>query len=127
PINSGVGYSISINQIKTYMGGLRAGLDTDHASLGALVSTELGEKNGIGRTTLTQILEEADAARRGLAQEDEILGFGGRQISNDNHYKNVLGTFPRGWRVPLEYKRGDEKKEILVRLMGMQRKELPDG
>jgi hypothetical protein len=126
-INSGVGYAISINQIKNFMGGLKAGLDTDHASLGALVRTEIGEKNGIGRTTITQILDEADAARRGLAQEDELVSFAGRPISSDNHYKNVLGIFPRGWRVPLEYRRGDTKQEILVRLMGMQKKELPDG
>src|SRR5207244_1786978 len=102
------------------------GLDTDHASLGALVRTET-VNNGIGRTTVTQILEESDAYRRGLGQEDEILSFVGRPVTSDNHYKNVLGLFPRGWRVPLEYRRGDEKKEILVRLMGMQRKELPDG
>ncbi len=125
-INSGVGYAISINQIKNFMGQLRAGLDTDHASLGALVRTE-ASNNGIARTTVTQILEEADVARRGLQQEDELLSFAGRQVTSDNHYKNVLGIFPRGWRVPLEYRRGDTKQEILVRLMGMQRKELPDG
>ncbi len=33
-VNSGVGYAISINQIKNFLGHLRAGLDTDHASLG---------------------------------------------------------------------------------------------
>src|SRR5262249_56199687 len=38
-INSGVGYAISINQIKNFMGHLRAGLDTDHASLCAIVQS----------------------------------------------------------------------------------------
>src|SRR5437660_2778987 len=38
-INSGVGYAISINQIKNFMAHLRAGLDTDHASLGAIVQS----------------------------------------------------------------------------------------
>jgi serine protease Do len=125
-INSGVGYAISINQIKNFMGHLRAGLDVDHASLGALVRTET-VNNGIGRTTVTTILEESDVYRRGLAVEDEIVSFAGRPISSDNNYKNVVGLFPRGWRVPLEYRRGDTKNEILVRLMGIQRKELPDG
>src|SRR6202011_5959024 len=36
-VNSGVGYAISINQIKNFMGHLRAGLDSDHATLGATV------------------------------------------------------------------------------------------
>jgi serine protease Do len=125
-INSGVGYAISINQIKNFMGHLHAGLDSDHASLGALVRTE-AENNGISKTKVTQILEESDAYRRGLDQEDAILSFAGRSITSDNHYKNVVGLFPRGWRVPLEFRRGDTQKEILVRLMGVQRKEIGDG
>ncbi len=129
-INSGVGYAISINQIKNFMGHLHAGLDADHASLGALVRTE-AENNGLSKTKVTAILEESDAYRRGLYQEDEVISFAGRTISSDNHYKNILGTLPRGWRVPLEFQRGSgkeiERKDVLVRLMGMQRKELPDG
>jgi serine protease Do len=125
-INSGVGYAISINQIKNFMGHLHAGLDADHASLGALVRTET-EKNGIGAPKVTSILEESDAYRRGLDQEDELTSFAGRAISSDNHYKNVVGLFPRGWRVPLTYRRGREEKEILVRLMGVQKKELDGG
>jgi hypothetical protein len=35
-------------------------------------------------------------------------------------------VFPRGWRVPLEYRRERTKKEVLVRLMGVQRKEAKD-
>src|ERR1019366_6400603 len=74
-INSGVGYAISINQIKNFLGHLHAG------------------------STVTSILEEADAYRRGLDQEDEVISFAGRAITSDNHYKNILGIFPRGWRV----------------------------
>src|SRR5262249_46238546 len=123
-INSGVGYAISINQIKNFMGHLKAGLDSDHASLGALVRTE-AENFGLGKTRITSILEESDAYRRGLYTDDEGVSFAGRQVTNDNHYKNVLGIFPRGWRVPLEYRRGSkDPKEILVRLMGVQKKEL---
>jgi serine protease Do len=125
-INSGVGYAISINQIKNFLGHLKAGLDSDHASLGALVRTE-SESNGIGKTKVTSILEESDAARRGIDVEDEIVSFAGRLISSDNHYKNIVGIFPRGWRVPVEFRRGSVKKEVLVRLMGVQKKELDDG
>ncbi len=125
-VNSGVGYAISINQIKNFMGHLRAGLDADHASLGALVTTQTGQ-DGLGRMAVTQILEESDVARRGLDYDDEILSFAGRPVTSVNHYRNVLGIYPRGWRVPLEFRRGRTKKEILVRLMGMQRKEVPDA
>jgi S1-C subfamily serine protease len=123
-VNSGVGYAISINQIKNFLGHLRAGMAADHASLGALVTTQT-DKEGLGRMAITQILEESDVARRGLDYDDEIVSFAGRPISSTNHYRNVLGIYPRGWRVPLEYRRERTKKEVLVRLMGMQKKEIP--
>jgi S1-C subfamily serine protease len=128
-MNSGVGYAISINQVKNFLGHLKAGLDADHASLGALVGTRI-EDVGLGKIVVTQILEDSDVFRRGLDQEDEILSFMGRPITTVNQYKNILGTVPRGWRVPLEFRRTlegkrDLRKEILVRLMGVQRKELP--
>ncbi len=123
-VNSGVGYAISINQIKNFLGHLRAGLAADHASLGALVTTQT-DRNGLGRMSISQILEESDVARRGVDYEDELISFAGRHITSVNHYRNVLGIFPRGWRVPLEYKHDKTKKEVLVRLMGMQKKEMP--
>jgi serine protease Do len=133
-INSGVGYAISINQIKNFLGHLHAGLDVDHASLGAAVTTQT-DKTGIGKMEVTQMLESSDVYRRGLAYGDELVSFDGRPIFSVNHFKNVMGLFPRGWRVPMEYRRTSDKggddetgarKEILVRLMGIQRKVLED-
>src|SRR5438309_3027386 len=88
-VNSGVGYAISINQIKNFMGHLKAGLDTDHASLGATVATET-EKSGLGRMRVQQILEDADVARRGVDLDDELLSFAGRPMGSVNQFKNVL-------------------------------------
>ncbi len=124
-VNSGVGYAISINQIKNFMGHLRAGLDADHASLGALVTTQT-DKEGLGRMVVTSMLEDSDVARRGLELDDEILSFAGRQVTSVNHYKNVMGLYPRGWRMPLEFRREQARKEILVRLMGVQRRGLEE-
>jgi S1-C subfamily serine protease len=125
-VNSGVGYAISINQIKNFLGHLRAGLDVDHASLGAVVQTQT-DKGGLGRMVVTSILEDSDAARRGLDLDDELVSFAGRPITSVNHLKNVMGLYPRGWRVPLEYRRNEVRKEILVRLMGVQRKLLDEN
>jgi serine protease Do len=132
-INSGVGYAISMNQIKNFLGHLKAGLDVDHASLGAAVTTQT-DKSGLSKMEVTQMLESSDVYRRGLAYGDELVSFDGRAIFSVNHFKNVMGLFPRGWRVPMEYRRatdrGDDetgaRKEILVRLMGIQRKVLDD-
>jgi S1-C subfamily serine protease len=132
-INSGVGYAISINQIKNFLGHLKSGLDSDHASLGARVTTQT-DKSGIGRMEVTQILEVSDIFRRGVTYGDELVSFDGRPIFSVNQFNNVLGLFPRGWRVPMEYRRPSDRdpeesfarKEILVRLMGVQRKVLDD-
>ncbi|MSR31580.1 MAG: trypsin-like serine protease [Gemmataceae bacterium] len=126
-INSGVGYAISINQIKNFMGHLRAGLFVDHASLGALVSSGV-EETAQGRVSVTAMIE-SDASRRGLKVDDQLLYFGPRPMTSVNQFKNVLGLFPKGWRVPLTFKREldngvTERKEILVRLMGYERLDL---
>src|SRR2546421_10316279 len=47
-VNSGVGYAISINQIKNFLGHLRVGLESDHASLGAFIDTD-SEEGPLGK------------------------------------------------------------------------------
>ena len=113
-VNVGVGYAISINQIKNFLGYLRSGRIVDHATLGASVSTD-----DDGRVIVTNILESSDAYRRGLRYGDEIVTFGGRAISTVNGFKNALGIFPRGWRVPLAFRRDDQRFDVMVRLAGV--------
>lgn len=122
-VNSGVGYAISINQIKNFLGHLYAGIDTDHATLGAVVKTVENDDDPTPRILVQSILEESDAFRRGLQPEDELVEFAGRPVTSVNQYKNVLGIFPKGWRLPLTYRRDNAKKEILVRLEGLLPKE----
>jgi len=123
-VNSGTGYAISINQIKNFMGHLRGGLDVDHASLGAYVESKDETAAGV---VVTKILEDCDAQRRGLKVDDEIVSFAGRPVTNQNHFLNVLGLFPKGWRLPLVFRHENSKREILVRLMGLQRDGIEDA
>jgi serine protease Do len=117
-VNVGVGYAISINQIKNFMGYLRSGRIVDHATLGATVTT--GED---GQVVVSNLLSSSDAARRGLEYGDVLLAFGGRSISTVNGFKNVLGIFPKGWRVPLSYRRDGQRYDTFVRLAGVHPKE----
>ncbi len=117
-VNVGVGYAISINQIKYFLGCLKSGRIVDHATLGANVAT-----NEDGRVMVSNILESSDAYHRGLRYADEIIAFGGREISTTNEFKNVLGIYPKGWRVPLTYRRDGKKYEISVRLTGVHAEE----
>ena len=113
-VSVGVGYAISINQIKNFLGHLKSGRIVDHATLGATVAPDED-----GRVVVSNILEDCDAYRRGLRYDDEIVRFGGRPISTPNGFKNVLGIFPKGWRVPLSFRRGAERRDVLVRLAGV--------
>lgn len=113
-VNVGVGYAISINQIKNFMGCLRSGRIVDHATLGARLASQED-----GRVLVADVLDTCDAFRRGLRYGDEVLEFGGRPIQTVNAFKNVLGTFPKGWRVPLSYRRRGERHDVLVRLAGV--------
>jgi S1-C subfamily serine protease len=112
-VNVGVGYAISINQIKRFLGVLKSGRIVDHASLGATASLDES-----GRVVIDEILESSDAFRRGMRYGDQIERLGGREIDTVNALKNVIGIYPRGWRVPVTFRRGAERFERLVRLEG---------
>ncbi len=115
-VNVGVGYAISINQVKNFLGHLKSGRIVDHATLGAQVRSDENR-----RVVVDDVLEESDAFRRGLRYGDEMLSFGGRSISTVNAFKNVLGIFPKGWRVPLSFQHKAERFDVLVRLRGLHR------
>jgi S1-C subfamily serine protease len=117
-VNSGVGYAISINQIKNFLGHLYAGIDTDHATLGASVATADPDA-AIPKMIIRQVLEGSDAERRGIKEDDQLLYFAGRPVASTNMYKNILGIYPKDWRVPVEVRRDNKTRhEMLVRLMG---------
>jgi serine protease Do len=116
-VNVGVGYAISINQVKNFLGCLKSGRIVDHATLGATVAMS---DRGV---RVSNILESSDAFRRGLRYDDEIIAFGGRPIDTPNGFKNVLGIFPKGWRVPLVYKHDGKEHATVVRLTGVHGEE----
>jgi S1-C subfamily serine protease len=117
-VNVGVGYAISVNQIKNFLGCLKSGRINDHATLGATVAM-----SDDGSVHVSNILEASDAYRRGLRYDDELVSFGGRPIDTQNAFKNVLGIYPKGWRVPLVFRRDGQEHEIQVRLTGVHAEE----
>ncbi|QDU56056.1 S1C family serine protease [Aeoliella mucimassa] len=113
-VNVGVGYAISINQIKLFLTHLKSGRVVDHATLGATVASA-----GEGRVVVDDLLEGSDAYRRGIRFGDHITMFAGRDITTANELKNVLGIYPAGWTVPVEYVRDGEFFKANVRLASL--------
>ncbi|REJ87226.1 MAG: PDZ domain-containing protein [Planctomycetota bacterium] len=115
-VNVGAGYAISSNQVKNFLDHLKSGRIVDHATLGATVTT-----NADGAVAVANILEQSEAYRRGLRAGDEIVSFAGRPIRSVNQFKNILGIYPKGWKLPLTYRRDGEKTDIVVRLRALHR------
>ena len=116
-VNSGAGYAISINQIKHFMEHLKSGRIVDHATLGATVAAR-----DDGAVIIDNILEESEAYRRGLRADDELVSFAGRPVRSVNQFKNILGIYPKGWKLPLVYRRDGQKYTIYPRLRGLHKK-----
>lgn len=117
-VNVGVGYAISINQAKNFLGYLRSGRIVDHATLGATVTTDPD-----GGVVVSNILESSDAWRRGMRYDSEVLEIDGRPVTTANDVQNVLGTLPAGWRVEIAFRENGETKRVPVRLMSVHRRD----
>jgi serine protease Do len=115
-VNVGVGYAVSINQIKRFLSQLRSGRLVDHGALGATFSS-----NADHRVIVDDILEDSDVYRRGLRYGDELATFAGREITTANSLKNVLGTYPEGWRVPISFRRDGKLYERVTELAAAHR------
>ncbi|MGC6549295.1 MAG: S1C family serine protease [Rubripirellula sp.] len=117
-VNVGVGYAISIQQAKNFLGSLRSGRVVDHATLGATVATDPD-----GGARVSNVLESSDAYRRGLRYGAEILEIDGRTVSTANEVQKVLATLPSGWRVKIRYRLNGETSETLVRLRSVHQED----
>lgn len=115
-VNVGVGYAISSNQVQLFLSHLKSGRLVDHATAGFTVATD-----GDGSVRVDGILEGSQAYRRGVREDDVLMTFGGREITSVNQFKNVLGVFPKGWRVPVSFRRQGKVTTIYLRLVGVHR------
>lgn len=122
-VNVGAGYAISINQVMHFLDHLKSGRIVDHATLGAIVTS-----TSDGAVVVSNILETSAAYRRGLRQGDELISFAGRPVRSVNQFKNILGIYPKGWRVPLSFQRDGQRYDVQVQLAGLHRRaELAGG
>lgn len=110
-VNVGAGYAISANQVKRFIPGLRAGLLTEHGSLGA-TTINLGYR----KVVFERMLEPSVASAAGIEVGDGLVRFGGHEIHSSNQFANYLGTYPAGWPVSVEYQRGSQRFSRVIRL-----------
>lgn len=109
-INSGAAYAISVRQVLLFVDHLKAGRIVDHGRTDFTVATYDGV------VEVQQVSELSEAWRRGLRVGDEVLSFGDRALSSANDFKNIMGIFPEGSRVPLVFRNDDGVQKVTVRL-----------
>lgn len=112
-VNIGVGYAISINQIKRFIPAWRAGVTMKHASAGFTV------RDRDGGIIVDQILDDSPAYLAGLRLSDRIEEFAGRTMISANQFGSYLGVFPEKWPVVVKVKRGEADLEMSFRLEDM--------
>jgi len=112
-VNVGVGYAISIDQIKRFIPALRAGLALPHATAGFTV------RDRGSRVIVDQILDDAPAYRAGLRLGDELRVFDGREIISANQFGSYLGVFPAKWPVTAHVARNGTELDLSFRLEDM--------
>ncbi len=118
-VNVGLGYAITINQIKRFIPSLRAGLITKHATLGATTRDK-----ALRHVVVDQILNDSCAAKAGLKLGDRVLRFGGVEVQSANHLLTLLGTYPAEWPVTMTIEREGKQRDLNLRLDGIP---LPRG
>ena len=110
-VNVGAAYAISVRQVQLFQGHLKSGRIVDHGTTEFSVETDSG-----GRVQIADVIESSEAWRRGLRAGDELVSFARRALSSANDFKNVLGIFPSGTRVPLTFRGPDGQRTISIRL-----------
>lgn len=121
-VNVGVGFAISANQIRRFLPALRAGLEAQHATLGA---TAFDRQPRV--VMIDQILTSSDAYRAGLRVGDRVLAFNGRPIHSANQLMNWVGSYPSRWPAELSIQREDQTRVLRFRLdaLPLPRRERP--
>jgi S1-C subfamily serine protease len=125
-VNTGIGYSISSNQIKRYLPHLKKGGRVWHGNIDGLTLPAVQDERtpeGYGKVLIVGVDTPSPASEAGFQPGDVIEEIAGYPIFNHNRYFGVVQSFPHGDTVPVKVKRGAGTVELKVWLGSAQREE----
>ncbi|RIK78711.1 MAG: hypothetical protein DCC68_14660 [Planctomycetota bacterium] len=109
-VNVGVGYAISIEQIKNFIPELLATKTALHGTLDATFG------NRGGKVVCEQINLDAKIAELGMQLGDRLVSFDGEPIEDANEYTNLVTTIPAGWPVEVVFEHEGKRQAVWLRL-----------
>jgi len=109
-VNVGVGFAISINQIKLFLPDLLATKIAQHGTLDAT----FGDRGD--RAVCISINRDGQAAKNGLDLGDRLVSFDGVPIVAANQYASLISTLPAGWPVEVVFERDGQQRRFWQRL-----------
>lgn len=112
-VNVGVGYAISMEQIKNFIPDLLATKIAQHGTLDAQFSNRA---EGVICDALNL---DSPTARAGLELGDRLVEFEGKPIHDANVLTNLISTLPTDWPVHLVLQRDGRRRDVWVRLTAL--------
>ncbi len=109
-VNVGLGYAVTLTQIRRFLPSLRAGRLCEHGTLGAVVQQA-------GADVIFQAVQDLSPAERaGIAPGDQLLSIEGRPVQTPNEFNNIIATLPANWPTRVRFRHDQEEREAVVRL-----------
>ena len=121
-VNVGLGYAISVNQIKFFIPELLATKMVEHGTLDATFGLRDGK-------IVCEVLSlDAPVAKKGLNIGDQMIAFEGIAMRNADQFTNDISMLPEDWPAEITFRneQGVEKTAI-VRLFGLPYAQKGDG
>lgn len=114
-VNSGVGYAIPSNQIRNFLPEMMKGGEDGRVHHGQVTGLGLVPE-GTGGARVARVAPRSTAERAGFERGDLIVSVNGYPIPGVARFFGVIGTYPMGTEVAIRVRRGEEEREIRVRL-----------
>jgi S1-C subfamily serine protease len=112
-VNVGLGYAISVNQVKNFIPDLLATKMVQHGTLDAIFG------NREGSVMCYTINLDSALAKAGVQLGDKLVAFEGQPITNANQFTNLVSTFPAGWPCEVTYEHEGKTAIAHVRLIAL--------
>lgn len=109
-VNVGLGYAISLEQIRNFLPDLRAAKICMHGTLDAV----FGDRDG--QVVCEQINLDSKMAKLGMALGDRLISFEGRPVRSANDFANRVSMLPAHWPVEVGFEHEGKRKSVWLRL-----------